>query len=73
MSDLGRVLMAVGAGVAVLGAALWALGRAGFKGLPGDLRWEGERVRVYFPLVSCLALSLLATGLMWLWRWMQKK
>jgi hypothetical protein len=73
MSDLGRVLMAVGAGVAVLGAALWALGRTGFKGLPGDLRWEGERVRVYFPLVSCLALSLLATGLMWLWRWMQKK
>jgi hypothetical protein len=30
-----------------------------FGHLPGDLRYEGQRTRVYAPLVSMLLLSLL--------------
>jgi hypothetical protein len=47
--------MLAGVLVAGLGALLWILGRLGFQGLSGDVRYEGERVRVYFPIATCLA------------------
>lgn len=70
MTDIGRVLMVLGAAVAVVGAIVWLLGRAGFRGLPGDVSYEGSNVRVYFPIVSCLVLSLVLTLGLWLWRWL---
>lgn len=70
MTDLGRTLLIVGVVVALLGAAMWGLGRAGFRGLPGDLRYEGESVRFYFPIVTSLVLSVLLTLGFWAWRWL---
>lgn len=32
-----------------------------FGKLPGDLRFEGERTRVYFPIVSMIILSIVLT------------
>jgi hypothetical protein len=55
------------------GAVLWLLGRAGFRGLPGDLSYESERVQVHFPLVTCLVLSVLATALVWLVQWLRRR
>jgi hypothetical protein len=53
-------LLLVGAGILVLAAPRipW-LGR-----LPGDLRFGKGNVRVYFPLATCLILSLLLTLIM---------
>jgi hypothetical protein len=36
--------------------------------LPGDIRIEGENCRFYFPLVTCLLLSLLLSLAMWVIR-----
>ena len=36
--------------------------------LPGDIAIEGKRFRFYFPLATCILLSLLLTGIMWLIR-----
>ena len=36
--------------------------------LPGDLRIERENVRFYFPLVTCLLLSLVLSLVVWLVR-----
>jgi hypothetical protein len=69
MTDLGKIMIVVGIGIAVLGAIVWALGRSGFRGLPGDVSYEGQHVRVYFPIVSCIVLSVLLTLGMWIWRW----
>jgi DUF2905 family protein len=33
--------------------------------LPGDIRIERENFRFYFPLMTCLLLSLLLTAVMW--------
>lgn len=61
-SGMGWVLLLVGviiAGVGLLlifGPSLPWLGR-----LPGDIVIEKERFRFYFPLTTCLLLSLLAT------------
>jgi hypothetical protein len=69
MTDLGKIMIVVGIAIAVLGALVWTLGRSGFRGLPGDVAYEGQHVRVYFPIVSCIVLSVLLTLGMWIWRW----
>ncbi|PTL79424.1 DUF2905 domain-containing protein [Vitiosangium sp. GDMCC 1.1324] len=48
---LGVVLLVIGL-LVYSGALSW------FGRLPGDLRWEGEHTRVYFPLASMLLLSV---------------
>lgn len=73
MNDAGKVLMILGAALLVVGAAVWGLGRAGFRGLPGDLRYESDHVRVYFPIVSCIVLSLLLSAALWLWQWLSRR
>ncbi|MEQ8822151.1 MAG: DUF2905 family protein [Sumerlaeia bacterium] len=61
MTDIGKALFISGLALAALGGLLWLLGRAGFQGLPGDISFQGERVKVVFPIVTCLVLSLLLT------------
>ena len=66
MSDLGRILMITGALLLGLGVLVWGLGRVGFRGLPGDIRYESENVRIYFPVVTMLALSVLLSLVLWI-------
>ena len=73
MTDLGRIIVLLGAALVVVGLAVWGLGRLGFRGLPGDIRYESQNVRFYFPIVTCIALSIVLTGLMWLWQWISRK
>ncbi len=40
--------------------------------LPGDIAVERPNFRFYFPVVTCIALSLLLTGILWLVRFFQK-
>lgn len=37
--------------------------------LPGDIRIERENFRFCFPLITCILLSLLLTGVTWLVRY----
>ena len=73
MSDLGKLLMVAGVVLIVAGLALWGLGRIGFRGLPGDIRYETENVRVYFPWVSMLVLSVVLSALLWLVQWITRQ
>ena len=58
---LGLVLVGVGL-VLSLGAKLpLRLGR-----LPGDISYQGRHGSFYFPLVTCLILSLALTLLLWI-------
>jgi hypothetical protein len=70
MAPLGKFLILFGVVLMAIGGVVWGLGRLGFRGLPGDVRYESENVRFYFPIVTCLVLSALLTGLIWFWRWM---
>ena len=40
--------------------------------LPGDIAVERPNFRFYFPVVTCIVLSLLLTGILWLVRFFQK-
>ena len=58
-------LLVIGIGVVWLFApSIPLLGK-----LPGDIRIERENFRFYFPLTTCILLSLLLTGIMWLVRY----
>ena len=61
LTDIGRVLLGLGAVLAVLGGVLVLAGRAGLGRLPGDVSFGGDSVRVYIPLATCLVLLLIAT------------
>ena len=56
--DLGLLAVAVGVVVVLVGLGI-ATGALGWFGrLPGDIRIEGENVKVYVPVVSMLLLSV---------------
>jgi hypothetical protein len=73
MINAGKMLVLLGLVLTVMGAAVWGLGRAGFRGLPGDVRYEGAHVRFYFPVVSCIVLSVILTAVMWLIQWLGRR
>ena len=65
MPDLGRVLLLVGGALVVLGA-LFTLGvrLPGVGRLPGDIVYRKGNFAFYFPLVTCILLSVVVTLLL---------
>lgn len=59
----GLLLVAAGAALAVVGLLVWSGVLSFFGRLPGDLRYEGEGTRVYFPLASMLLVSVVLSAL----------
>ena len=69
MPELGRVLLVVGGLLVVAGLVLTFSGRVPFLGkLPGDIAYRRGNFTFYFPIVTSIVLSLLLTGLLWLFR-----
>jgi len=68
MDSLGKSLVLFGLVIAAVGAALWLFGRAGGGFLPGDIVIEKKNVRFYFPIVTCLVISLVLSLIAWLTR-----
>jgi membrane protein implicated in regulation of membrane protease activity len=69
MSQLGKMLMIAGLVLAGLGALLWLGPRVPWLGrLPGDISIERPNFRFYFPLATCIILSVVLTVLLWLFR-----
>ena len=56
------------AGLTMIGVGLlWMIGeRFGLGRLPGDITIERGNLRIYFPLASSLALSVVISLLFWL-------
>ena len=59
MRDLGKLIAVIGVIITLLGLVMWSgfapkwLGR-----LPGDIRIEREHSSFYFPIVTCIVLSV---------------
>ena len=73
MIPLGKLLVIAGLLLTAIGVILWLLGRTGFRGMPGDVRYEGVNVRFYFPIVTSILLSIVLTFLIWLWQWFGRR
>jgi len=59
--QIGPLLVIVGLAVVGVGLLAWAGGLGWFGRLPGDLRFEGERTRLYAPITSMIVISLVLT------------
>ena len=65
---MGRLLITAGVVLIVIGVIVILGERTGirFGRLPGDIRMEGRRGAFYFPIVTCLLLSLVLSLIAWL-------
>ncbi len=59
--NIGPFVVVTGILVVLLGILVWAGGLSWFGRLPGDIRVERGNVRIYIPLVSMLLVSVTAT------------
>jgi len=67
MAHPGWFLLTIGASLTAIGL-VWLLAPSipWLGKLPGDITIERDNFGFYFPLTSCLLLSLLVTSLVWL-------
>ena len=61
MGDVGRMLVFFGGILLVLGLVLIFAGKMNLPigRLPGDIVYRGKHTTFYFPLVTCIVLSLI--------------
>ncbi len=64
--QFGKWLILIGVAIAVLGALMMVLGRLGLFKLPGDLEFGSKSWRFYFPIASCIIISIVLTLILWL-------
>jgi len=70
--DFGKLLVIVGIATTVMGLIIILLGKTGLFKLPGDIELEGKNWKVYFPIVSCLIISIILTLIFWLINFFRK-
>ena len=69
LSDIGRMLLFAGLGIALLGGLLMLGGKIpGLGRLPGDIVYRKGNFTFYFPLVTSILLSVLLTLILSLFR-----
>jgi Protein of unknown function (DUF2905) len=61
MQGLGRLLIFAGVFIVILGVCVLLAQKLGLPlgRLPGDIVWKGKHSSVYFPLATCLLLSVI--------------
>ena len=68
LRELGRILLTLGGLLVLIGAFFFFGGKLPFRlgRLPGDIVHEGEHTTFYFPMVTCLVLSVGLSLVFWL-------
>ena len=69
MSDLARLLIIAGSILLLLGLILWLGPKIPWLGkLPGDITYQRGNFTLYFPLGTCILISVILTLLLYLFR-----
>lgn len=69
MQEIGKTLFVIGLLLAAAGFFLWKIGgKLPFGKLPGDLAIQRPNFSFYFPVTTCIVMSLVLTLLLWLLR-----
>jgi len=68
MTDLGKLLLVFGGAIVVAGAVLLLAGRFNLpvSHLPGDIVYRGKNTAFYFPLTTCIVISVVLSLIFWL-------
>ena len=67
MADLGKLLVFLGGILLVIGLVFVLLGKTNLPigRLPGDIVYRGKNTTFYFPLATCILLSVVLTVVMY--------
>ena len=67
LRELGRMMLVVGVVLVIVGGLLAYGARLPFRlgRLPGDIVWQGRSGTFYFPIVTCIVLSLICSAVLW--------
>jgi Protein of unknown function (DUF2905) len=67
LRELGRSLLILGAVSVIVGALFYFGARLPFRlgRLPGDIIHRSEHTTFYFPIVTCLGISVVLSILFW--------
>jgi uncharacterized membrane protein len=69
MSDLGRFLIFIGVILVAVGAVLLLAPKIPWLGrLPGDISFKRGNFSFYFPLATCILISIILTLILYLFR-----
>jgi uncharacterized membrane protein len=66
--NISRLLIVIGVALVILGLAWPLIEKLGLGRLPGDIVYEKDNVRFYFPIVTSIIISLIVTLIFWLFR-----
>jgi hypothetical protein len=66
MGDLGKSIIGIGLVLIVIGAVMTMAGKIpGVGKLPGDIMIKKENFSFYFPLTTCILLSVIFSAIMY--------
>lgn len=70
MTDLGKLLLVLGGVIVLIGAVLLVAGKFNLPlgRLPGDIVYRSKSTVFYFPIVTCILLSIIMSLVLWLFR-----
>jgi Protein of unknown function (DUF2905) len=70
MQEIGKFVLVLGLVLAVVGLLVWRVpGLFGWVGkLPGDISIRKGNTSFYFPIVTCIVVSIILTLISWLFR-----
>jgi Protein of unknown function (DUF2905) len=68
MNEIGKFLVGIGLSLAMVGILLLVAGRIGMPlgRFPGDFAYRSKHVSLYFPLGTCILISVLLTAILYL-------
>jgi Protein of unknown function (DUF2905) len=68
LRELGKILLVVGVVIVCAGALLAFGARLPFRlgRLPGDISYQGRHGSFYFPIVTCILVSVALTMILWI-------
>lgn len=66
--EIGKLLVIAGIALVVAGCFFAFGGRLPFRlgRLPGDIAYQGNNGRFYFPIVTCIVVSVALTLILWI-------
>lgn len=65
---LGRLLVVAGAILLIAGVVVILAGKANIPlgRLPGDISYRGKNTTFYFPIMTCIVISIILSLIMWI-------
>jgi len=70
--QFGKYILITGIVISIIGGIIILFGKIGISRLPGDIEIQGKNWKIYFPVISCIVISIILTGILWVVRWLRR-